>query len=286
MKLALFDDYRLGVVTDGKIVDVTSALPQHDTGLGASFWVRMCQDFSELRPRIEEAARQGAAQPLDQGHQVRLRAPVLNPSKVIAAASNYADHVQEMSGPARTGWQLQFDTFLKAPSAIVGPNSTISLPEVGDREIHHEGELALVIGKQGKNIPEDRALDHVFGYTILVDVTVRGDGDRSRRKSYDGFCPIGPWVVTADEVGDPHALHINLRINGEQRQDVNSGEMLTKIPAIIAFASGVMTLFPGDVITTGSPAGVGKIVDGDTMEVEIEKIGRMTINVAGPSSLP
>ena len=117
------------------------------------------------------------------------------------------------------------------------------------------------------------------GYTILLDITVRGDGDRSRRKSYDGFTPIGPYLVTADEVGDPHDLRIELWVNGQKRQDVNSGEMLTRIPGMIAYASRVMTLYPGDVFTTGSPAGVGKIEDGDTMVAAIERIGKITLHV-------
>jgi len=147
---------------------------------------------------------------------------------------------------------------------------------VGDREIHHESELAFVIGRGGKDIPVERALDHVLGYTILIDVTVRGEGDRSRRKSYDTFTPIGPYLVTADEIGDPHALRIELWVNDQKRQDVNSGEMLVKIPEMIAYASRVMTLCPGDVFTTGSPAGVGQIHDGDTLVTQISKIGRMT----------
>jgi 2-keto-4-pentenoate hydratase/2-oxohepta-3-ene-1,7-dioic acid hydratase in catechol pathway len=279
MKLALFDDYRLGVARDDSIVDVTSALPQWDNGYAANFWLRMCHGFESLRPRLEEAAQKGQARPLS---QVRLRAPVLNPSKVIAAASNYGAHRAEMqarrdhSGPGMPSWMQDFDVFLKAPSSIVGPEDTVYLPDVPGHEIHHESELAFVIGRGGKDIPRERALEHVLGYTILLDITVRGDGDRSRRKSYDGFTPVGPFVVTGDEVGDPHNLHIQLWVHGQTRQDVNSGDMLTKIPEMIAYASRVFTLCPGDVFTTGSPPGVGQIHDGDTMISEIEKIGRMT----------
>ena len=280
MKLALFNDYRLGVVRGDSIVDVTSALPQWDNGYMANFWLRLCRDFETLRPRLEEASQSGQATPVS---QVRLRAPVLNPSKILAAASNYGAHREEMAARREmvgtAAWLSEFDVFLKAPSSIIGPDDTVYLPPVGDREIHHESELAFVIGKEGKDIPVERALDHVLGYTILLDITVRGDGDRSRRKSYDGFTPIGPYVVTADEIGDPHNLHIQLWVNGQTRQDVNSGDMLTKIPEMISYASHVFTLNPGDVFTTGSPPGVGQIHDGDTMVTEIEKIGRMTNNV-------
>src|SRR5579884_36885 len=276
MKLALFNDHRLGVVRDDTIVDVTSALPAWDNGYMANFWLRLCHDFDTLRPRLEEAAQKGQGVPVG---QVRLRAPVLNPSKILAAASNYGAHKAEMAargGGTTASWLQEFDVFLKAPSSIVGPGDTVHLPDVPGREIHHESELAFVIGRAGKNVPEERALEHVLGYTILIDVTVRGDGDRSRRKSYDGFTPIGPYLVTADEIGDPHALRIELWVNDQKRQDVNSGEMLVKIPEMIAYASRVMTLCPGDVFTTGSPAGVGQIHDGDTMVTQIERIGRLT----------
>src|SRR5579883_2932915 len=277
MKLALFNDHRLGVVRDDTIVDVTSALPAWDNGYMANFWLRLCHDFDTLRPRLEEAAQKGQGVPVG---QVRLNAPVLNPSKILAAASNYGAHKAEMAArrdfTGHAAWLGEFDVFLKAPSSIIGPDDTVYLPEVGDREIHHESELAFVIGKTAKDVPAERALDYVLGYTILLDITVRGDGDRSRRKSYDGFTPIGPYLVTADEIGDPHSLRIELWVNGEKRQDVSSGDMLVRIPAMIAYASRVVTLCPGDVFTTGSPPGVGKIEDGDTMVTQIERIGRLT----------
>ena len=275
MKLALFDDYRLGVVRDETtLVDVTDVLPQWDNGYAANFWLRLCHDFDSLRPRLEAALERGASRPLD---GVRLRAPVLNPSKILAAASNYGEHRAEMKGRFSTNAaMLDFDVFLKAPSSIIGPGDTVYLPDVPGREIHHESELAFVIGRGGKDIPEERALEHVLGYTILLDITVRGEGDRSRRKSYDGFTPIGPYLVTADEIGDPHNLRIELWVSDEKRQDVNSGDMLTRIPGMIAYASQVMTLCPGDVFTTSSPPGVGQIHDGNTLVSQIEKIGRMT----------
>ena len=277
MKLALFNGNRLGVVRGDNVVDVSHALPHWDNEYAANFWLRLCKDFDSLRGRVEEAAQSGQGVPVS---SVKLDPPALNPSKILAAASNYGAHKAEMAArrdaQAQPSWLHEFDVFLKAPSSIIGPDATVYLPEVGDREIHHESELAFVIGREGKNIPEERALDYVLGYTILLDITVRGDGDRSRRKSYDGFTPIGPYLVTADEIGDPHNLRIELWVNGQKRQDVNSGDMLTNIPQMIAYASRVMTLYPGDVFTTGSPPGVGKIEDGDTMVTTIEKIGEMT----------
>jgi len=279
VKLALFNGNRLGVVTGEHIVDVTAVLPHWDNDYAPNWWLRMCNAFKEIRPAIEEAARRGEPTPLS---SVTLNAPVLWPQKIVAAASNYAAHVSEMSARAPyEAWMLEFGVFLKSPSSIIGPGDTIHLPNVGDAEIHHESELGFIIGKGGKNIPEERAMEHVLGYTGVLDITVRGGGDRSARKSYDGFTPIGPWLVTADEVGDPHDLRIRLWLDKSSvpRQDVHTGEMQVKIPAMIAHISKIMTLYPGDVISTGAPPGVGKIASGDVMTLEIEKIGQMKVHV-------
>jgi 2-keto-4-pentenoate hydratase/2-oxohepta-3-ene-1,7-dioic acid hydratase in catechol pathway len=274
MKLALFDDFRLGVVLDDSVIDVTSALPAHETDLGAPFWLRLCRDYGRLRHAIGDAAREGRRHDLS---AVTLRAPVLNPTKIVAAASNYGDHVDEMKS-GNAGWMLDFDVFLKAPSSIADPASIIRLPDVDD-EVHYEGELAVVIGQAGRDIAPDAALDHVVGYTILVDMTVRGKGDRSRRKSYDGFTPIGPWMVTAEDIDDWRDLHIQLWLNGELRQDVLAGAMLRSLPEVISYASTVMTLHPGDVISTGAPAGVGRVVPGDHVEVAISELGTLEFRV-------
>jgi 2-keto-4-pentenoate hydratase/2-oxohepta-3-ene-1,7-dioic acid hydratase in catechol pathway len=287
MRLALFDDCRLGVVLAGELVDVTDALPwPHDPDpLTAGWWRRLCRDFASASPALVKAAAAGPTLPLD---QVRLRAPVLNPSKIVAAASNYAEHVAEMHGvQERTlgrvePWMMNFDVFLKAPSAICGPADDIVLPAeevAAGREIHHESELVAVIGTGGRDIPPDRALDHVLGYTIGVDVTVRGAADRSRRKSYDTFSPLGPWLTTADEVGDPHDLDIHLAVNGTVRQQVTTAEMIMKVPSIVAYASAVMTLLPGDVVFTGAPPGVGPIVSGDLLVARISRLGELRIRV-------
>jgi 2-keto-4-pentenoate hydratase/2-oxohepta-3-ene-1,7-dioic acid hydratase in catechol pathway len=274
------------------VVDVTEALPwPHDPDpLGAGWWRRLCRDFDALKPEIQRAAQRGTPR---QVSEVRLRAPILNPSKVIACAVNYGEHVAEMREGIlqRTGswtdqWMLEFDVFLKAPSSIIGPRDTVRLPPgpvAAGHEIHHESELAFVIGKGGSRIPEPDALAHVVGYLIGLDITERGDGDRSRRKSYDTFTPLGPWLTTVDEVPDPHNLAIHLRLNGEVRQEANTRDMLIKIPRIIAYASNIMRLEPGDVILTGAPPGVGEIHAGDVMVAEISGLGRMEIPVEGAS---
>jgi 2-keto-4-pentenoate hydratase/2-oxohepta-3-ene-1,7-dioic acid hydratase in catechol pathway len=287
MKLAIFDDQRLGVVTADGVADVTTALPwPHDPDpLTAGWWRRLCRDLPSIQDDLTRATKERRPAPLD---AVRLRAPVLNPSKIVAAASNYADHVAEMHGvQERTlgrveAWMMDFDVFLKAPSAVSGPADDIMLPPAllaAGHEIHHESELVVVMGAGGKDIPEPDALAHVAGYTLGLDITVRSEGDRSRRKSYDTFSPLGPWLATADEVGDPGDLDILLSVNGAERQHVHTSTMITKVPAIVAYASSVMTLLPGDLIFTGAPPGVGPIRPGDRLVTSITRIGTMRLRV-------
>jgi len=287
VKLAIFDSQRLGVVVeDREIVDVTDAVPGYDADpLTAGWWRALAREWRELRPAIEQAALTGQRVPVA---DVRLHAPVLNPSKVIAVASNYAEHVAEMHGvQERTlggveSWMMEFDIFLKSTSSITGPAGPVILPAAvlaDNREIHHESELVIVIGTGGKDIPESEALQHVFGYTIGLDITVRSPADRSRRKSYDTFSPMGPWMLVADEGVDPDAFGITLTVDGETRQNVNTRDMITPVAQIISYASSVMTLVPGDVIFTGAPPGVGPIQAGETLVTTITGIGTMTTEV-------
>ncbi|MBY3555743.1 fumarylacetoacetate hydrolase family protein [Modestobacter lapidis] len=299
MKLALFDSAagmaRLGVVTTGpdgsaegaSVVDVTGALPwAHDPDpVTAGWWRALCRDFELLRPVLEKAVAEGPAVSLG---EVSLRAPVLSPSKIVAAASNYGEHVAEMHGvQERTlgrveAWMMEFDVFLKAPSSIVGPGAAVVLPdEVVARgfEVHHESELVIVIGAGGRDIPLDRAMEHVLGFTAGLDITVRSPADRSKRKSYDSFSPLGPWIVTRDEAGDGGDLDILLTSGGQVRQSVNTADLLTPVPQIVAYASSIMTLNPGDVLFTGAPPGVGPITAGETLEMTISRIGAMTVTV-------
>jgi 2-keto-4-pentenoate hydratase/2-oxohepta-3-ene-1,7-dioic acid hydratase in catechol pathway len=286
VKLALFDDWRVGLVdANARVIrDVTTLVPgAGDTdSFGAGWWLRLCRDFDELRPRLEIAVHDRPGLALA---DVQLRPPVLNPGKLIATASNYGDHVTEMRDVVLDRvaghvdrWLLDFDVFLKATSSIVGPGDAVQLPArpvAEGREIHHESELAVVIGRGGAHIDEAKALDHVLGYTIGLDMTVRGDGDRSRRKSYDTFTPIGPWIVTADEVADPNRLEVRLEVDGEVRQEANTKDMLVDVAGIIAYTSSVMRLDPGDVILTGAPPGVGQVHVGEMMVSQISEIGTM-----------
>jgi 2-keto-4-pentenoate hydratase/2-oxohepta-3-ene-1,7-dioic acid hydratase in catechol pathway len=290
MRLALFGAHRLGVVTgdgDGEIVDVTEALPwSHDPDpLTAGWWRALCRDFEELRPVLEQAAASGVARPIS---EVTLQAPAMAPSKIVAAASNYREHVAEMHAvQERTlgrveSWMMEFDIFLKSPSSIVGPNADVLLPAdlvAAGTEIHHESELVVVIGRGGKDIPIERALDHVLGFTAGLDITVRSRADRSRRKSYDTFSPLGPWVATRDEVGDGSGLDILLTCGGDVRQSVNTDDLITPVPHIVAYASSVMTLQPGDLLFTGAPPGVGPITSGEKLQMSISRIGEMHVSV-------
>ncbi|MFK0113266.1 fumarylacetoacetate hydrolase family protein [Streptomyces sp. NPDC091217] len=299
MKLALFDSAvgpcRLGVVTTGPdgatdkatVVDVTAVLPwAHDPDpLTAGWWRAMCRDFVELRPRIESAAATGSALELA---DVTLRAPVLGPTKIVAAASNYAEHtsemheVQERTMGRMEAWMMEFDVFLKSPSSIVGPGAQVVLPSEPVRrglEVHHESELVVVIGGGGKDIPPGAAMEHVLGFTTGLDITVRSAADRSRRKSYDSFSPLGPWIVTPDETGAGGDLDILLTSADEVRQSANTSDLVTPIPQIVAYASSVMTLCPGDVIFTGAPPGVGPITAGEQLDISIDRIGAMSVQV-------
>lgn len=193
----------------------------------------------------------------------------LEPTKIVGVGLNYRAHAAEMKKAPPAEPLL----FLKPPSALIGPGAAIVRPR-GYLRVDYEGELAVVIGKRARRVTAARALEHVAGYVCLNDVTVRDlqtrDGQFTRAKGFDTFCPVGPRVV-ADL--DPARLAIATRVNGKTRQSSTTADMIFDVPALIAFASGVMTLEPGDILTTGTPAGVGPLVAGDVVVVEIEGIG-------------
>src|SRR3954454_10676569 len=204
---------------------------------------------------------------------VRLLAPVL-PSKVVAIGRNYAEHASEMGGDVPEQPLL----FLKPSTAVVGSGDAIAYPPSSSR-VDYEGELAVVISRLCRDVPESRAAEVVFGYTCANDVTARdqqaSDGQWSRAKGYDSFCPLGPWIET--EIS-PDDLRVRTTLNGETKQDGRTSQIVHKIPALIAYITACMTLLPGDVILTGTPAGIGPMEIGDEVEVEIEGIGRL-VNV-------
>jgi len=213
---------------------------------------------------------------------VRLRVPVADPSKIIAAPVNYRDHQAEMSSASQVG-ALGF--FLKAPSSLLDPGGTIQLP-YHDRRFDQEGELALVIGRTARHVSEQEALSCVFGYTGLLDVTMRGGEDRSTRKSFETFTPMGPVLVTADEFGDPGDVELRCWVSGTLRQKASTADLIWGVARLVSYASSVTTLYPGDVISTGTPAGVGPLVAGDTVRLELSGLGLdLVVQVAADDAI-
>ena len=204
---------------------------------------------------------------------VRLLAPVLPRSKVVCVGKNYADHVEEMRGVTGGDAPEEPLLFLKPNTSVIGPGEAIVRPPVSER-VEHEGELALVIGAVAKDVPEEQALSVVFGFTCANDVSARDlqirDGQWARAKGFDTFCPLGPVIETDPDLAD---ARIVTRVNGEVRQEGRTSQLIHSLARIVSYASQAFTLLPGDVILTGTPAGVGPLEAGDTVEVEIEGIG-------------
>jgi 2-keto-4-pentenoate hydratase/2-oxohepta-3-ene-1,7-dioic acid hydratase in catechol pathway len=210
---------------------------------------------------------------------VRLLAPIV-PSKVVAIGKNYAAHAREMGGEAPDEPVI----FLKPSTSVIGPADVIIRPASLSQRVDFEGELAVVIGKIARNLPPERAMDAVFGYTCANDVTARDlqakDGQWARAKGFDTFCPLGPWIET--EL-DPADLEITTTVNGEKRQNSRTSLLLHDVPALISYVTAVMTLLPGDVLLTGTPDGVGPLEPGDQVSVTIEDIGTLTNRVTDSS---
>jgi 2-keto-4-pentenoate hydratase/2-oxohepta-3-ene-1,7-dioic acid hydratase in catechol pathway len=293
MRLAVFDDeYRIGVLDDAGIHDVSGAVPKWEPG-DLHAMNRLIAGWDSLRGAIERAAVQAAPRPLE---QVRLRAPVPSPTHLLAAPVNFRAHHEEMrnqgfgrvpgsgtGGGGDTAETLGF--FMKATGSITGAGDPIELPmkDWSERRFDHEGEIAFVIGKEARGVSPEDATKYIFGYTIVIDATMRGTPERNeervQRKSYYSFSPMGPCITTADELPDWTKLNVKLWLNGEQRQDAHASDMIVNIPNLLSRASHVLPLRPGDVYTTGSPPGVGRIAPGDKVVVESPGIGRMTLSV-------
>jgi 2-keto-4-pentenoate hydratase/2-oxohepta-3-ene-1,7-dioic acid hydratase in catechol pathway len=282
MKICRYDDNRLGVVRGTKVHDVTGVLAE----LPVSRWPLPNHDIliaalPDLRDRLERAADKAPAK--DVG-AVKLLSPVANPTKIIGAPINYKEHIEESKKDQAIAYGRQlksigeFGLFLKATSSLVGAGEGVAL-RFPDRRNDHEMELAVVIGKPGGNIPVDRALDHVAGYAIGLDMTVRGPEVPSFRKSIDTYAVLGPWLVTADEIADPNSVDIWLTVNGEMRQKSNTRFLDYNVHKLISWASEFYTLYPGDIIMTGTPEGVGPVKPGDVMECEAAGVGRMTVKI-------
>ena len=288
MRICRFDNDRLGVIRGDIVHDVSAA--QDEIRKAARYDMRgdaVIAALPQWRERLEQMAAAAPGKPLS---EVRLLPPVARPSKLMAAPTNYRKHIEEMSKVAEVhaGGVRRFSTdigeagiFLKSNSSLVGPSEGIPI-RFPDKRNDHEIELVLIIGKEGSRIPRDNAMDYVAGYSLGLDMTVRGPQDRSFRKSCDGYSVLGPWIVTADEIADPDDLPLSLTVNGETRQDTNTSYLIYDIRRLIEFASEYYTLYPGDVYYTGTPEGVGPVKPGDRLSGRSAPVlGELQIEVRG-----
>jgi 2-keto-4-pentenoate hydratase/2-oxohepta-3-ene-1,7-dioic acid hydratase in catechol pathway len=286
MRLCRFGEGRLGLVDGQSVKDVTAALdvlpayryplPEYDVFVA---------HLDILAPRIRTIAAQASPLPLD---GLTLLSPVANPGKIVAAPVNYHKHLDEVRGdaslhhnnPGHTLTIHNAGVFLKATSSLVGPGQGVVVRK-DDRRTDHEVELAFVIGRTADRVSAAEALHYVAGYTIGLDITIRGSEDRSLRKSADTYTVLGPWLVTADEIPDPGSLDLRLELNGEPRQQSNTRYLILGVPQLIELASSFYTLHPGDVILTGTPEGVSPIEPGDRVVATVDRIGTMSVAVRG-----
>ena len=283
MKLCRFDQARVGLVQDGEVLDISDGvapLLASPPGPGDP----LIAALPRFSGRIPELARGAGKAPLG---RVSLLSPVQRPTKIVAVGRNYRAHREEMQqrpdSKAKAKPVLPKGVpplFIKSTSSLVGASAGIArrFPE---RLTEHEIELVVVVGREARGVPATRALDHVAGYSIGVDVTLRGPEDTSLRKSIDSYTVVGPWLVTADEIPDPDNLWLKSACNGVLRQNASTADMIVGVADAIAYASTFFPLYPGDLLFTGTPSGVGPIQPGDILDFECERIGAMRVAVRG-----
>jgi 2-keto-4-pentenoate hydratase/2-oxohepta-3-ene-1,7-dioic acid hydratase in catechol pathway len=282
MRLCRFNDNQLGLVEGDEVTDVTAALAV----LPAMHWPvpqgdALIAHLDKIIPAVRDAKAAGAKYKLADLH---LLSPIANPSKIPAAPVNYLAHEAEAAADPATfhGQQVakiqNVGLFLKSCSSLVGASDGVEIAHP-ERRTDHEIELACIIGKPARNVSRADALSYVAGYAIGLDMTIRGIEERSLRKSLDSFTVLGPYFVTADDIGDPAGLDMLLTIGGETRQHANTKDLVIDVPGLIEMASRFYTLLPGDIIMTGTPDGVAPVKPGDVMVCSIEKIGTMNVKV-------
>jgi 2-keto-4-pentenoate hydratase/2-oxohepta-3-ene-1,7-dioic acid hydratase in catechol pathway len=281
VKLVLFDKPGQpplpGLLTDRGVVSVVDVAPLAHTPQATM--QALIDHFDELRAALERKARDGEARPLG---EVRLRAPLPRPGKILACIANYWEHGAMEARP--------LNMFLKNADAVIGPGDTIVLPEHTEPWIFmHEAELALVIKGPAKSVKRDDWKRAVFGYTGMIDVSARGEGRRTWKtgswlgKSFDTFAPIGPCIATLDEIADPNDVHVRFWVDGQLRHNYNTDDMEHSVPELVEFATAIMTLNTGDLIACGTNhEGLGPLQDGETVDFEIRNIGRMRLTVRDP----
>jgi len=273
MKLACFDDYKIGIVNGDGIVDVTSLLADIPHRDRQDLIAGLIARFDDYRSRLQQAAN-GAGVPLE---SVRLRAPLPRPRQIDCMAVNYMED-GSLPEPA------PINGFHKSPSSIIGPDETMILGDVPATVFEGEAEMALVIGKRASHVKAAAARSYIFGYMNFIDGSARGLPPAGnvfyQMKSRETFAPIGPWIVTADEIANPQNLRIRLWVNGELKQDFSTSDMAHKIDRCIEWVSSIHPLEPGDILATGTNhRGLSAFQDGDVIELEVDGLGRLRFNV-------
>jgi 2-keto-4-pentenoate hydratase/2-oxohepta-3-ene-1,7-dioic acid hydratase in catechol pathway len=274
MKLVYFDDWKLGVLKGDAVVDV-SAVVKDIPHTGPHNLMRgLIERFADYKARLDDAAAKGKGAPVS---SVKLRPPLPMPGNIVCMAVNYMeDGTRKEPAP--------INAFHKSPGCVVGHGDTVIMPDVFMSIFEGEAELAVVIGKRAKHVSAGRAMEHVFGYVNFIDgsareVTTLGNSFY-QMKSRDTFAPIGPYLVTADEIRDPHKLQVRLWVNGLLKQNYNTDDMANKIPRCIEWISSIHELEPGDILATGTNhRGLSAFQDGDTVELEVDGLGRLTVKV-------
>jgi len=283
VKICRFEGERLGVVEDGEVLDVTGFLDR----LPAHRWHFPLADpvIERLEALGELVSRERASLPRRRLSETALDAPVPRPGKIIGAPVNYHAHLEEARADralhqgAKVHPIDEIGLFLKAGSALAGPGATVALCRP-DRRSDHEAEVVVVIGREGRDIEPEQALGHVAGYSLGLDLSVRGREDRAMRKSPDGYAVLGPWLVTADEVADPGTITFSLTVGGETRQAGSTAALIRSVPELVAMASSFYTLHPGDLIYTGTPEGVAALAPGDQLRLESPELGVLEVAIA------
>ena len=270
MKLVLFDDFKLGVLKGESVVDVSDVVSDIPSVSPQDTLSGLIADFDSYKSKLDQAVsdRDGVA-----SSQVRLRSPAPRPLNIACMAVNYMENGTRSEPAPKNG-------FNKSPNSVIGDGDTILLPDLPATIFEHEAELALVISKHAWQVKAEDAFDYIFGYMNFIDVSARGVPAFYQMKSRETFAPMGPWLVTADEIDDPQSLPVKLWVNGRLCQDFNTDDMAHKIPQVVEWVTSVHSLEPGDVIATGTNHfGLSAIQDGDSIEMETAGLGRLNLSV-------
>ncbi|HWE75605.1 MAG TPA: fumarylacetoacetate hydrolase family protein [Stellaceae bacterium] len=274
MKICFFNDYRIGIVKGDSVVDVTDAVKDIPHANPGSLMNGLIERWSDYKKKVEDAANSGKGVPVS---SVKFRAPITKPSNIDCMAVNYMeDGTRKEPAP--------INAFMKSSNGLIGDGDTMVLPDVPATVFEGEAEVALIIGKRATNVKAADAMPYIFGYVNFIDGSARGlppaGNTFYQSKARETFAPIGPYIVTADEVKDPQNIQIKLWVNGAVKQSFNTNDMAHKIPRCIEFISSIHTLEPGDVLATGTNhRGLNAFQDGDKVEIEAEGLGRLTITV-------